>query len=413
MCGGEYAAYADPARHQAQQREARRHMCRSVAAAAALGTVLLAGIVGLVAYYAIVPPVLQHKVNAATFSFEWLNLTSPAADGSSFAMSAGGAVLGCATPYATVVRGAAFTLSYGGAAVGTFAMPDLDVSAGDGTVPTALALDAATVTLGAGGQAAFTALAHDMLRLDNVTMAVAASPSVSVRLPLGLWLTWRGIDLTQRITVPGMRGLQGLALAGFDMLSAGDDAPAVMRFTATVPNPSVTSIAPAGDIAVGMYNGAGAHLGYAVARNVSLVPGENVLEFEGPVSPLAPAEATNAFVSGCVKEACYCAYYACPDYSCCCQYYAKEDTLLPLLLLMRLRPLRPPRPYSYHHYYGLLTPRHLPGTSWARRWPARPSWRASTTAPSRPARWRSTPTRCPGSPCAARCGRRRPSRCGW
>ena len=337
--------------------EARRYCCGRLSARGALlaglGALLLAlALVGVATFYTVAPGFVRDRIKASTLVFSALDLTQPVADGAAPALAlgsgggggggGGGPGLGigigalppawasasafasasasaaaqasAADPAAAVGAGAGrwgFTLGmrgvlsglsplggtlasfeatmlHGGTPVATFQMPALTAAAG---VDNAVAISAPVTVL---SLAAFSAFGAAIVNGDSVEVTLRGTTSVAAQVA-GLTIVVPNVEFDKTVSFGGARGLAGAQVASFS-LARSNATRAVADLVVSVPNPSIVSILPLGDVALRIFF-EGADMGFAVATNASLVASStNNLTLAG-VLESSNVTATNRLIS--------------------------------------------------------------------------------------------------------------------
>ncbi len=295
-----------------------------------------AGVAAIVGYY-VAPGFVSGRITASTLVFEALELSAPVAEGeppldaawaassagalrvdaaaaralrqlaasvrggdlgpdagaaaegatSAVAMAAGAAgnwgftlsvrgVLSGLSPVGGTLASFGATMLQDGVTIATFQMPELSASAGvDNSVGFSAPVRIASL-------AAFAAFGNQLVNGEGVSVTLRGRTSVAA-VVAGLRVVIEGVDFEKTVRIGGARGLPGASVASFS-LTRSNATRALADLVVSVPNPSIVTISPLGDVALRLFF-EGADVGYALARNASLVGSAvNNLTLEGVIA---------------------------------------------------------------------------------------------------------------------------------
>ena len=220
--------------------------------------VIFLAIFGPVAFYVIAPAFVRDRIAATNLVFSLIEIRNPTSTGFTIAVQG---TLSNLVPVGGTLGSFDATLEFEGAAVATFRMPAIFAQA---NLDNAVGFSAPVLV---SSFAAFDKFADALVNSDIIKTSLSGQTSVTATI-LGTSVTVPNIDFKKEVSVQGARGLKGATVSSFSL--AGSNATtAVVDIIVTVPNPSIASILPLGDVATRIFF-EGVDMGFAVSKNASL-----------------------------------------------------------------------------------------------------------------------------------------------
>ena len=220
--------------------------------------VIFLAIFGPVGFYVIAPAFVRDRIAATNLIFSLIEIKNPTDLG--FTINVQG-ILSNLVPVGGTLGSFDATLEFEGIGVATFRMPSIFAQA---NIDNRIGFSA-PVTI--SSFIAFDRFASALVNSDTIKTSISGVTSVTATI-LGTSITVPNIDFKKEVAVQGARGLKGATVSSFSL--AGSNATtAVVDIIVTVPNPSIASILPLGDVATRIFF-EGIDMGYAVSKNASL-----------------------------------------------------------------------------------------------------------------------------------------------
>jgi hypothetical protein len=220
--------------------------------------VIFLAIFGPVAFYVIAPAFVRDRIAATNLVFSLIEIRNPSSSGFTIAVEG---ILSNLVPVGGTLESFDATLGYEGVPVATFRMPAIFARA---NVDNVVGFSAPVLI---SSFAAFNSFADALVNSDSIKTTLSGQTSVTATI-LGTSVTVPNIDFKKEVSVQGARGLKGATVSSFSL--AGSNATtAVVDIIVTVPNPSIASILPLGDVATRIFF-EGVDMGFAVSKNASL-----------------------------------------------------------------------------------------------------------------------------------------------
>jgi len=250
---------------------------RKKAGVGVVATLLMLSAITAVVLAFVVPTIVQSTIDQTDITFGENSVGN--ADGSQFVLGAE-IDIKCDGALGSTLNPTPLSFSYQDVPVGTATLPSITTTPGTTlyhqSINELFTLHDATLE-------GWNLFNTDLIRADNVTWHISATPTVTIH--FGLFDLDYTAKLEKDIVMLGLGGLKQFEIVTFDVQTPADSEHAYFDIEARLFNPSMTSVTPLGAISLEALTGSASKLGFIRAENVSIVPGWNSLKLAGPVIP--------------------------------------------------------------------------------------------------------------------------------